>query len=710
VNVTELPGNRVRVAVTGTDALPVAEVRSEAQGLVLAVTLGEAGATAEEEAIQVVVTGQEEGYYVPDASAATRTDTPLRDIPQAIQVIPQEVIEDQQATLLDDALRNATGVTLRSPNDGRIIFNSRGFFSSDLTGNILRNGLRDPFAAIGLDLSNIERVEVLRGPASVLYGAASPGGTVNLITKQPLTDPFYSIEGIIGNYDFYRGAVDLSGPLNGSETLLYRLNLSYTNQDLFTDFSRRENLSIAPVLSLALGENTRLTLEGDYIDLNLERSSLGVPARGTVLPNINGEFSRGLSINEGSFERQIGRIGYALEHEFSDNWSLRNAFRYGFYRTDDRFFFATALLPDDRTLERKFDSGEDQWDYYELTTNAVGRFSTGSIEHELLVGFDLSNRDDRSQSTTREAAPIDLFDPDFGESLGAITATSDTATFTDAIGIYVQDQIALADNLNLLLGLRFDAFEQTGRDYLEDTSETQSGDAFSPRLGIVYQPIPDISLYASYSRSFTPTIGRAVDGNSFQPERGTQYEVGVKADLTNRLAATLALYDLTRSNVATEDPNNPGFRIQTGEQRSQGVELTLGGEILPGWNIIAGYAYTDARITEDNTFDEGNRLYAPENAFNVWTSYQIQAGSFQGLGFGIGLFFEGERQADLANTFEIPSYLRTDAAVFYERDRFRASLNVRNLFDVDYFENAFSALRVYPGQPFTVQGSISWEF
>lgn len=186
----------------------------------------------------------------------------------------------------------------------------------------------------------------------------------------------------------------------------------------------------------------------------------------------------------------------------------------------------------------------------------------------------------------------------------------------------VQDQITLTDNLNLLLG---------------------SGDAFSPRLGIVYQPIPDISLYASYSRSFTPTIGTAVDGSSFQPERGTQYEIGVKADLNDRLATTLALYDLTRSNVATEDPNNPGFRIQTGEQRSQGIELTIGGEVLPGWNIIAGYAYTDTRITEDNTFDEGNRLYAPEHAFNLWTTYQIQSGNLQGLRIGIGLFFEGLR-------------------------------------------------------------------
>lgn len=196
-----------------------------------------------------------------------------------------------------------------------------------------------------------------------------------------------------------------------------------------------------------------------------------------------------------------------------------------------------------------------------------------------------------------------------------------------------------------------------------------------------------------------------------QPERGTQYEIGIKADLSARLAATLAFYDLTRSNVSTSDPNNPLRSIQVGEQRSRGIEVDLSGEILPGWNIIGGYALTDTEITEDNTFPVGNQFAnVPRHSASLWTTYEIQSGSLQGLGFGVGLFYVGDRQGDLANTFELPSYLRTDAAIFYERYRFRAALNFKNLFDVDYFDSALNRNNVYRGDPFIVQGTVSWEF
>ena len=263
----------------------------------------------------------------------------------------------------------------------------------------------------------------------------------------------------------------------------------------------------------------------------------------------------------------------------------------------------------------------------------------------------------------------------------------------------------------MVLGGRYDIASARSEDFLSNTSEFQQNEAFSPTVGIVYTPIEPISLYVSYSRSFQQEVGTSFDGSIFEPQRGTQYEIGLKADVTDQLSATLALYDLTRSNLLTEDPNNPGFDIQTGEQNSQGIELSVAGEILPEWNISAGYAYNDARITEDNNFDEGNRLNnAPENSFSLWTTYQIPEGEFAGLGFGLGLFYIGERQGDLANTFTLPDYLRTDAVIFYERDQFRAAVNVRNLFDIDYFETAQNALRVYPGEPTAVSASISWQF
>ncbi|MEH2201680.1 MAG: TonB-dependent siderophore receptor [Nostoc sp.] len=739
ITVTNFDANTIRVTVIGEGSSPTVELFDSDEGLIFGLTTAASTAqhppqtqpkpqveqpsnqtqpqqpsAPDDQPIELVVTGEQDGYSVPDATTATKTDTPLRDIPQSIQVVPQEVLRDQQVTRLNDALRNVPGVTttLGTPgNSEASSFTIRGFDS----GNPLRNGLADPLGGRSLELSNIERVEVLKGPASALFGNGSPGGTINLITKQPLSTPYYAVEATVGSYSSYRGAIDLSGPLNDDKTGLYRLNVSYKDAGSFIDFAHDKNLLIAPVLSFAIGERTKVALEGEYISADTNR--LWLPAVGTVLPNPNGKIPRNLNISgpdksDNYVHEDIGRIGYSLEHKFSDNWSLKNSFRAIFYHFETSALLPTRLNPDNRTLNRIFNQGQYDDEAYNLATDIIGKFSTGSIQHQLLFGFDLSRFYYESLfAGNRAAAPIDLFNPVYDQSLGAsLGPAQNNSSLTDALGIYIQDQISLSENLKLLLGVRFDAFKQTDGDLVANTESSQSGDAFSPRFGIVYQPIQPISLYASYSRSFTPSIGTSFDGSLFEPERATQYEVGVKADLNERISTTLAFYNLTRSNVLTEDPNNPDFSIQTGEQRSRGIELNVGGEILPGLNVIVGYAYTDAIIAKDNTYTPGNYLNnVPKNSFNLWTKYEIQSGSLKGLGFGLGLFYVGERQADLENSFQLPSYVRTDAAIFYKQGQLRAQLNFRNLFDVDYFESARSLLRVYPGEPFTVQGTISWE-
>lgn len=231
-------------------------------------------------------------------------------------------------------------------------------------------------------------------------------------------------------------------------------------------------------------------------------------------------------------------------------------------------------------------------------------------------------------------------------------------------------------------------------------------------LGQCYQPSDTISLYASYSRSFRAQTGFGASALGFDPTRGTQYEVGIKADwLEGKLSTTLAAYHLTKTNVITDDPNNPQFSIQTGEQRSQGIELDIAGEILLGRKAIASYAYTDAEVTEDNKFPVGNRLPGvPENQVSLWTIYEIQSGNLQGLGFGLGLFYVGARQGDLDNSFEIGDYFRTDAALYYRRNQFNAAINIRNLFDTDYISSSYGRLFLQRGEPFTIVGSIGWEF
>ncbi|NET54086.1 MAG: TonB-dependent siderophore receptor, partial [Merismopedia sp. SIO2A8] len=286
---------------------------------------------------------------------------------------------------------------------------------------------------------------------------------------------------------------------------------------------------------------------------------------------------------------------------------------------------------------------------------------------------------------------------------------------TERLGIYLQDQIDILDNLILMAGLRFDIVDQDITDRVADSETNQYDDALTPRIGIVYQPIEPISLYASYSQTFTPNNSATdVEGDLLEPEEGEGFEVGIKADLIkDRLSATLAYFDITRQNVATEDPEDPFASVATGEQQSRGVDFDLIGEVLPGWNVVASYAFIDAEVTEDNTDNVGNKLFGvPKHSASLWTTYEIQSGDLEGLGFGLGFNFVGERQGDLANSFEVDSYFLTNAAVFYRRNRWQMRLNIENLFDVDFIEGVGGerVRFINPGDPFTVRASVSVKF
>ncbi|MBW4569124.1 MAG: TonB-dependent siderophore receptor [Tolypothrix carrinoi HA7290-LM1] len=734
ITVANVDANTVRVTVVGEKALPTVELFDDNAGLVFAVASTETATqppqtppaeekpvtetpqekpldSQQDEPIELVVTGEQDGYRVPNASTATRTDTPLRDIPQSIQVIPQQVIKDQQSTRLTEVLKNAPGVVVgnRSPRDPLNIIKIRGF---DATYDTLLNGVQDrSIGNVGFG-SNIDRVEVLKGPASVLFGQGGLGGRVNLVTKQPLRDPFYSVEASAGSYNFYNGAIDLSGPLNDSKTVLYRLNASAGTNESFIDFYEQQQYLIAPTLSWQISDRTKLTLEASY-SLIEGSYDFGIPARGSILPNPNGKIPRNRSVSEPNLNdtsNGVFRVGYNLEHRFSDNWQARSVFQTSLFRLRRDTVFSFGLQDDLRTLERGVENFDYDENFYNLDNFVVGKFATGSIKHELVAGFNLNRNDTNSKSLFNDTTPLDVFNPVYGTATAASTPDFDIENTLQQLGFYLQDQITLAENFKVLLGGRFDIANQEAKDLIAQTNDFKQTEAFSPRVGIVYQPIKPISLYASYSRSFNQavsTFGPALP----EPERGTQYEIGVKADLTDRLATTLAFYDLTRTNLSTTDPNNPQRTIQVGEQRSRGIEFDISGEILPGWNIIAGYAYTDAVITEDNDLPVGNLLNnVPRHALNLWTTYEIQSGSLKGLGFGLGAFYYGDRQADLANTAELPSYIRTDAAIYYKGDNYRAAINIKNLFDTDYFVSAQNVNRIIPGDPLTIQGTISWQF
>ncbi|MDZ8261518.1 TonB-dependent siderophore receptor [Nostoc sp. ChiQUE01b] len=670
-----------------------------------------------DEPIELVVTGEQDGYNVPDASTATRTDTPLRDIPQSIQVVPQQVIKDQQITRISDVVRNVSGVTPQGGYAGATDnYNIRGFTTYDN----LRNGfaVQDNF----VNPTNIERVEVLKGPASVLYGQFEPGGVVNYITKQPLTEPYYSAEFTAGSFSTYRPSIDISGPLNLDKTLLYRLNAAYENFGSFIDFGNQKVLAIAPALSYKIGDATTLTLEYEY--LKLDRTYYdGLPPD----PNIfKAPISRFLGEPGDRFSKETHSVFLNVNHRFSENIRLRSGFSVTVNNSEESEFRPNSIDADGHTVLRRFAAGPGYYQNYSLQNDLISNFSTGSIQHQVLVGLEWNKSIygyDYLRGSVSLTPSIDLFNPVYGASPPPEfdEAASRERYDRNTIAVYLQDQVTLLPSLKLLVGGRYDfvhrknrvqTLDSFGRDPIDDaTVDRLYDDAFSPRVGIVYQPLPPISIYASYSRSFNPSSSQTVDRTQLPPERGTQYEVGVKGELIkDRLSATFAAYDITKQNVATTDPGNSDYYIAIGEVKSRGLEFDLSGQILPGWNVIASYFINDAFVSVgDKNNPEGDSLVnAPGAGGSLWTTYEIQSGGMRGLGFGGGIFYTGDREATLPNTFKIPSYVRADATIFYKRDRWRVGLNFKNLFGTTYYDSQGYYLR--PGAPFTVLGTVSFEF
>ncbi|NJK49294.1 TonB-dependent siderophore receptor [Candidatus Gracilibacteria bacterium] len=715
VTVTNQNENTVLVTVVGEEKPPIVEFFDSEEGLIFSAT--SETQTAQEEEIELVVTGEQDGYRVPNATTATRTDTPIRDIPQSIQVVPRQVLEDRGVRRELEALETVSGVVDIQANlfDAGGVVNIRGFQSNTR----LRNGLASEgiFYIAPIPIGTVEQVEVLKGPASVLFGAVEPGGVVNYVTRQPLPEPNYKIGFEAGNYGLYQPTIDLSGPLTQDKSVLYRLIASYQGGGNYKDEVpvNNQRISIAPSITFNIGDRTSLNLYYEYDKYRLTPSAEPLLSDGSLIPrNI-------YPLYFSSQDNESHRIGYALNHRFSESWQLRHNLSINLVKSSLASLEYTNLL-EDRFLTDFFGltvSGKDE--VYAGQIDLVGNFRTGSISHQLLAGFDLTRQLSYygDFSNTFDLPPLDIRNPNYDVPLPELPFLPfGSLRINQSYGVYLQDQIAFSDNLKMLIGGRYDWLtDENGP--IDGDRTSQNDGAFSPRIGLVYQPNQNVSLYASYSQSFRPSIGQNPDSRPFEPTRGTQYEVGVKADFLNgKLSTTLALYNLTKTNVLTPDPDpelaRQGFQVQVGEQRSRGVELDVAGEILPGWKVIASYAFTDAEVTADNstpsTVSQPLRG-VPKHQASLWSTYTIQKGDLQGLGFGLGLFYVGERQDNFGNSAQLASYLRTDAALYYRRNGFNAAINVRNLFNTDYVSSPnFGTLFINRGTPLTIVGSISWEF
>ncbi|MEM9152229.1 MAG: TonB-dependent siderophore receptor, partial [Cyanobacteria bacterium P01_F01_bin.3] len=626
VQVSPLEGDRVQVVITGSDAAPEVTVGSDVAGLALSVLPGVAQAVESGETIQLLVTGEEdEGYNPSRANTATRTNTPLRDIPQSIQVIPQQVIEDQGITRIGEALRNVSGVARqRDRTNASDRFTIRGFDQSRL----LRNGFRTG-SSLGGTLATarntVEQIEVLKGPASVLYGQVEPGGVVNFVTEQPSRETFYDVAFNVGSFSYFEPSLDFSGPLTADERLTYRLNASRQSSDSFRDFVELDQDVIAPSLRYEFSDATSLIFEYLYLD-SMQTYDEGLPIDSIAFNPPRGRF---LSEPDDFYENTTNSFYLTLDHQFNDSLSIRSGLGAELSTIDETAFrlIFNGFDPDTgdnsrQYVERDFNANNLTWQ-----TDLISEFNTGSIEHQLLAGFELA-RLESSESRADFFDPtvplsINVFDPQYGTPIPSDEDRNVVGDFDNAdniLGLYLQNQIALLPNLKVLIGGRYDfANTESGFDFSFNDSEFSSSDefdseAFSPRVGIVYQPIEPISLYGSFSRSFIPNSVTTADGDIIEPERGTQYEVGARAEFGD-VTVNLAAYDITKTNITRTDPDNPDFSLPIGEVTSRGIELDVAGEITDGWNMIGSLFFNDAFISEgDDSSPEGDTLInAPDS-------------------------------------------------------------------------------------------------
>lgn len=683
----------------------------------LALTFFSLGASAHDP--QVVIEGQRQHYRSLSATGATKTDTVLNDLPQSVRVITGELLDDAGVTTLAGALDLASGVS-RQSNLGGLwdSYAMRGFTGDPNFGSdFMVNGFSSSRGYNGVrDGANTESVEVLKGPASALYGRGEPGGTVNIVTRKPRFIPAYTLDAGIDEHGLKRSAVDLTGPL--SDNVAYRLNAAHEAGGTFREHVDVERLQVTPSFLWRIGEATTLSYE---IEASKQRAPFdrGVVAVNGVLGRIPNTRFLG---EQGDGKVDVKSVGHQvfMQHEVNDAWSLQGGVS---YRDSALRGFSSQpfdLAADGRTLRRQRRlndwSGVDRSGRIE----AVGRIATGPVTHHLLAGVDAyAFDDDRVQLRRNPSADfpyaIDIHAPVYGGAALPLSLSASTRESQRSRGIYLQDQLDLSRQWKALLGVRRDSYDQTVVNRRLARSSAQALHATSPRIGLVYQPAPALSLYASAAKGFRPNSGISLDNGAFPAESSHSYEVGAKIDSQDgKLSTTVALYRITKDNVLTLDVRNPDFSIPAGEVASKGVEVDMAGDIMKDVRLSLAYAYTDAVVTKgDNAIVTGSRFpNVPKHGATILLTPRFKLGSGVAM-LGGGVNHVGERMGDVAasSSFMLPSYTTARLVASYAPNpRLRFALNVDNLFDKQYYASSYSTVWVTPGATRTVRINARYRF
>lgn len=658
--------------------------------------------------------GPVQGYKASRSASATRTDTALHETPQSVSVVPKDVLEDTGSTRLQDALDYAGGVG-RANNfggQGLTTVTVRGF----TTGEYYRNGFpMNRGYPNAPDAASIERLEVIRGPATSLYGRGDPGGTFNVVTKQPLPEQKITLGSQFDDQGMHRATLDASGPLNQDGSLAYRLNVLGEGGDSFRDHVESERYEVAPVLSWQVNEATKIVFEGDFmrnnhpLDRGLTRytTQTGSASRDT---NIWEKGSDNLLHNDNDMAQ------VRFEHLLNDNWTLAGGFQWLDGTLHGNAVEANGAPADGRTLQRNFNWRKLDWTDRDYQLNLTGHFDTGAFSHTLLTGVEYEDYDYQSIILRSSAAyPIDIYNPVLGQPRPALTnITTHDKENLKTWAAFVQDQVALTERLKALVGVRFERFEHQYEDYRTTTRDfNKAENAATPRFGLIYDLTDTLAVYANTARSFKPNSGASRQGDGFEPEKGKSYELGMKWEaLDGQLSIDGAVYHIVKENVLTRDPVDPNYSIAAGEVRSRGLDLNIAGNITPEWRVIGGYAYVDAEVTKDNRLPTGTRLAnIPRNSFSLLNTYEFQDGFAKGLGLGVGVKYVDDRNGQTeAVTYTMERYSVVDLLSFYKvNEHVRLNLDVKNVFNKGYDEGAFNTY-AYPGAPRTVQAGVAYTF
>lgn len=660
------------------------------------------------------------GYEVTESAAATKTATALRNVPQLVNVVPKALMRDQNALSVQDALQNVPGLSFSVGDGQRDQVAIRGFTA--ITDQFI-DGVRDD-ALYFRDLSNVERIEVLKGPASVIYGRGSAGGLINRVSKKPNANPVLELAATLGSQGQKRSEFDIGTTSNG-ERMQFRLTGALEDSTSFRNQYFLERQALAPSATFVLSPSTKLTLQADYLK-DKRLADQGVPSyRGRpVNVPIETYFGAANGRDRAFVQSDVKSGTLTLDHAFTDALSLHTVLR-GYDYTLDRNYTTIGAISSGAVPTVSISQVRrlrDEHGVY-LQNEVSQKAHWGGVGHQVLYGIEVGKQVKGEVLQSRaKAATYSLFNPVLATLTAlpsSLAASNDNQNQVRIAALYWQDLVSFNANWKMLAGMRFDELKQTRDDRTARNQDLQRTDhTLAPRVGLIYQPAEQVSLYAAYSKSIQPLADSfSFRGNSdkLEPTQTVNREAGVKLDLGAKASFTAALFEMSQTNIQVADPANAALSLPVGKQRTRGLELALNGKIAAHWDLAAGYAYMDGKIVESTEltsaktpFKGNTSALTPRHTFNAWLKHTFGNGYYAAAGGRA----ESARFASPDDLTVLPGYGVIQLGAGYETRKFDVALTLKNLLGRKYFVAAHSGANDYnmPGEPRSLLVTARYRF